>query len=94
MRPQTRHFTERSLIFNHFEALFSSFDDFVKKNCIATWKSMDAELFSRKWYLPGALFLDAPYQLKDAIELGKFVFGPLRSLGTLSAVLYHQNYSE
>ena len=62
-----------------------------KKYSVACCKSMDAEIFSKKLYLPGALFRAAPYQLKDAFTLGKFIFGPSYSLGTRCSVLYHQN---
>jgi hypothetical protein len=77
-----------------FKAHFYSFDEFVKIHCASSWKSMVAVIFSRKWYLPGAFFRNAPYQLKDAVALGTFVFSPSASLGTHSAISYHTNYAE
>ena len=94
MRPQTRHYIERTIIFERFKDYFSSHDDFMKKDGVPMWKLLGAEIYSRKWYLPGALFSSAPYQLKDAIAFGNFVFSPPRALGTRSAVLYSQNYPE
>ena len=77
MMPQTRHYTDRTIIFEENEEHFSWFEDFTKQHKTASWKSMDAEFFSKKWYLPGTLFRAAPYQLKDAFALGKFVFGSM-----------------
>ena len=94
MRPQSRHYTDRALIFERFKEHLSSFDDFMKVHCVSSWKLMDAVFFSKKWYLPGSFFRNAPCQLKDAVALGTFVFSPSASLGTRSAILYHANYAE
>ena len=77
-----------------FKAHFNYFDEFVKIHSASSWKSMDAVIFSTKWYLPGAFFRNALYQLKDAVALGTFVFSPSASLRTHSAILYHTNYAE
>ena len=92
MRPCTRHFVRTDLIFNAFRLNFTDYVEFATINGNAIWKSMGGVIFSKKMYLPGAFHLDAPYQLKDAVALGSFVFGPSRVLGTRSAVLFHYNY--
>ncbi len=70
------------------------FEEFMKLNNVPAWKSMGAEIFSRKWYVPGAQFGATPYQLKDAVSLGALAFSPLNSLATRSAMLLHFNHRE
>ena len=94
MIPQTRHYTDRSIIFDHFKDLFYDFEEFVKLNIVPAWKSMGAEIFSREWYVPGAQFGAAPYQLKDAVSLGALAFSSSNSLATRSAMLFHFNHRE
>jgi hypothetical protein len=94
MIPQTRHYTNRTKIFAEFESFFEDFNEFVKLNPVSELKLMKAEIFSRKWYLPGAQFWAAPYQLKDAVSLGALALSPSNSLGTRSAMLFHFNHKE
>ena len=90
MVPQTRHYTECSRIFEHFEEHFTSVEEFGKNK----WQTLGAEKFSKKWFVPGAQFGATPYQLKDAVALGALVFSPLNTLGTRAAVMFHFNYTE
>ena len=53
-----------------------------------------AEFFSKKWFVPGALFSAHPYQLKDAVALFGFVLKSSNSLATRSTILFHYNYRE
>ena len=64
MMPQTRHYVDRRLIFDNFEDMFEDYDDFTKIYDVNCWKSIGAEFFSKKWFVPGALFSAHPYQLK------------------------------
>ena len=90
MRPQTRHYVYADLIYDEFKQYYVTFDEFMK----LVRKSTGCELFSRKWYMPGSQFWEAPYQLKDATALCNVAFRAERSLGTLAAILFHTNYSE
>ena len=94
MPPQTRHYVDRRLIFNRFKALFKDHAEFTRIYDVSSWKSHGAELFSRKWFVPGALFSARSYQLKDAVSLSGFLLNSSNSLATHSAVLYHCNYRE
>ena len=90
MRPQTRHYISRDLIFDHFKPNLLNKEEFIK----IMGKETDFEKFSKKWFIPGVLFAASPYQLKDAVAIFNIVFSPERSLGTLSAILYHTNHIE
>ena len=94
MIPQTRHYVDRRLIFDKVEVIIEDYDAFTRIYDINCWKSIGAELFSRKWFVPGALFSAHPYQLKDAISLLGFALSNSNSLATRSAILYHCNYAE
>ena len=48
MMPQTRHYVDRRLIFDKFEDMFEDYYDFTKIYHVNCWKSIEAELFSRK----------------------------------------------
>jgi hypothetical protein len=54
MMPQTRHYVDRRLNFDKFDDMFFYYDDFTKIHDFNCWKSIGAELFSRKWFVPGA----------------------------------------
>ena len=90
MTPRTRHYVLVDLLYEQFQQHFCSFGEFMK----LVRKSLGCELFSRKYYIPGSLFWEAPYQLKDAHYLCKVAFRPESSLGTLAAILFHGNHSE
>ena len=94
MMPQTRHYVDRRLIFDKFEDMFEDYDDFTKTFDVNGWKSIGAELFSRKWFVPGALFSAHRYQLKDAMSLLGFLLSSSNSLATRSAILYHFNFGK
>ena len=94
MMPQTRHYVDRRLIFDNFEDMFEDYDDFTKIYDVNCWKSIGAEFFSKKWFVPGALFSAHPYQLKDAVALFVFVLNGSNSLATRSTILFHYNYRE
>jgi hypothetical protein len=89
-RPQTRHYVLADLVYAKFQQHFSSFGEFMK----LVRKSPGCEHFSKKYYIPGSLFWEAPYQLKDAHYLCKVVFRPESSLGTLAAIMFHANHNE
>ena len=72
MMPQTRHYVDRRLIFDKFKDICEDNDDFTKIYDVNCWKSIGAEFFSKKWFVPGALFSAHPYQLKDAVTLVGF----------------------
>ena len=92
MMPQTRHYVDRRLIFNKFVDIFEDYDDFTKTCDVNCWKSIGAEVFSRKWFVPGAFFSTHPYQLKDAMSLLGFALSSSNLLATRSAILYHFNF--
>jgi hypothetical protein len=88
MSPQTRHNVDRRLIFNRFKALFKDHAEFTRIYDVSSWKSHGAELFSRKWFVPGALFSARPYQLKDVVALFGFVLSSSNLLETRSAIYF------
>ena len=94
MTPQSRHDVERSLIFDHFKVHFNNLDGFAKLYGLHCCESFGAELFSKKWFVPGAFFPANPYQLKDAVSLSGLLLDSSNLLATRSAVLYHCNYGE
>jgi len=94
MLPQTRHYVNLSLVFAKFQILFKDHAEFTKTYDVSSWKSIGAELFSRKWFVPGALFSSRPYQLKDAVALFGFVLNSSNLLATRSTILFHCNYWE
>jgi hypothetical protein len=63
MMPQTRHYVDRRLIFNKFEDMFKGHAEFTRVNTISSWKSLGAQLFSRNWFVSGALFSAHPHQV-------------------------------
>ena len=67
MLPQTHLNVNLSLFFVKFQVLFKDHAGFTKTYDVPSWKSLGAELFTRKWFVPGALFSARPYQLKDAV---------------------------
>ena len=68
--PQTHHNVNlRLFFFVKFQVLFKDHAGFTKTYDVPSWKSLGAELFSRKWFVLGALFSARPYQLKDAVAL-------------------------
>ena len=76
MRPKNRHYTDRDKIFEESQAHFSTFDEFTEQSSVASWKAMGAENFSKKCYVPGALFRDAHYRLIDAVGRWPYIFAP------------------
>jgi len=94
MMPQTRHYSERNLIFENFKDHFKDNNEFTKIYGRHSCESIGAEYFSKKWFVPGAFFSQHPYQLKDAVSLFGFVLSAVNSLATRSAILYHCNYRE
>ena len=56
MMPQTRHYVDQRLIFENFKDLFKHYDDFTIICDASSWKSIGAEFFSKKWFVPGFLF--------------------------------------
>ena len=94
MMPQTRHYVDRCLIFDKFDDMFKDYDDFTRICDVNFWKSIGAEFFSKKWFVPGAFFSAHPYQLKDAMSLMGFALSTTNSLTTRSAILYHSNFGE
>ena len=94
MMPQTRHYVDRRLFFDNFGDMFEDYDDFTKTCDVNSWKSIGAELFSRKWFVPGAIFSAHRYQLKDAMSLSGFVLSTSNLLSTRSAILYRCNFGE
>ena len=94
MTPQSRHYVERSLIFDHFKVHFNNLGEFTKLNGLHCCESLGAELFSKKWFVPDAFFPANPYQLKDAVSLSGLLLTVFNLLATRSAVLYHCNYGE
>lgn len=92
MIPLTRHYTELSLIFGQFKAHFTNYEEFIKTFPPALWIAKGAEKFSKKWFVPGTKYNTDPYQLKDAIALGKFVQQPERILSTRAALMFHCDY--
>ena len=69
MLPQTRHYVNLSLVFAKFQILFKDHAEFTKTYDVSSWKSIGAELFSRKWFVPGALFSSRPHQLSWKMQL-------------------------
>jgi hypothetical protein len=63
MMPQTRHYVDRRLFFVKLEDMFEDYDDFARSCDVNCWKSIGAELFSRKLFVPGALFSAHPHQV-------------------------------
>ena len=63
MMPQTRHYVDRRLIFNKFEDMFKDYDDFTRICDVNCLKSIGADFFSKKWFVPGALFSAHRYQV-------------------------------
>jgi hypothetical protein len=94
MIPQTRNYVDRRLIFEKFEDMFEDYDDFTRIYDVNCWKSIGAEFFSKKWFVPGAFFSTHRYQLKDAMSLLGFALSDSNSLATRSAILYHFNFGE
>jgi hypothetical protein len=92
MIPQTRHYVDRLLIFNIFEDMFKDYDDFTRICDVNCWKSIEAEFFSKKWFVPGALNSAYPYQLKDAVSSFMFILNINNLLATRAAILYHLKY--
>ena len=92
--PQSRHYVDRRLIFDRFEIHFKDYAEFTRIYDVSSWKALGAELFSRKWFVPGTLFSARSYQLKDSVALFGFVLNSSNSLATRSAILFHCNYVE
>jgi len=94
MMPQTRHYIESGQIFVNFKEHFQNYHEFTKLNGLHCCDSIGAEFFSKKWFVPGALFSAHPYQLKDAMSLLGFALNSSNLLATRSAILFHCNYGE
>ena len=94
MLPQTRHYVNLSLAFVKLRVLFKDHAEFTKTYDVSSWKSLGAELFSRKLFVPGALFSGRPYQLKDAVALFGFVLNSSNLLATRQEILFHYKYGE
>ena len=94
MMPQTRHYIERGQIFANFKEHFKDNNEFTKLDGLHCCESIGAEVFSKKWFVPGAFFSTHPYQLKDAISLLGFALISSNSLATRLAILYHFNFVE
>jgi hypothetical protein len=93
MMPQTHHYVDRWLILYKFEDMLKDNNDFTRIYDVNCWKSIGAEFFSKKWFVPGALFSAHPYQLKDAVALFGFVLNGSNSLATRSTIFFHYNYT-
>ena len=94
LMPQTRHYIESGQIFVNFKEHFQDYQGFTKLYGLHCCDSIGAEFFSKKWFVPGALFSAHPYQLKDAMSLLGFALNSSNLLATRSVILFHCNYGE
>ena len=67
MMPQTRHYSERNLIFENFKDHFKDNNEFIKMYGRVVVNRLELSFFSKKWFVSGAFFSKHPYQLKDAV---------------------------
>ena len=63
MMPQTRHYVDSRLVFDVFKVIFKDHAGFTRVYDVSSWKSVGAQLFSRNWFVPGALFSAHPHQV-------------------------------
>ncbi len=77
-----------------YEAHFNGLTEFQHLFGSSFWKSLGAEIYNRKCYVPGALYGATPYALNDAAKLCAFALHTSRTDATRAAVLYHFNYPE
>ena len=69
MMPQTRHNVERGLIYENYKIYFKDFDEFTRICDVNCCDSIGAEFFSKKWFVPGALFSAHPHQVKGTASM-------------------------
>ena len=94
MIPQTRHYVNRAVIFEHFGQYFSSWKNFLSFAPSSTWERYGAETFRNIVWVAGATHASSPYPMREAVGLCNFVLGKTRLQATSSAVLYHECHKE
>ena len=108
MIPQTRHYVDRAVIYDHFKEHFQDKADFMKSVTSTMWNAHGSEIFSNITWVAGSSFgslgrasgrwvepLRLTLRDEDAVALCNFLFpGRIRALATRSVILYHMCHSE
>ena len=95
MIPQTRHYVDRAVIYDHFKEHFQDKADFMKSITSTMWNAHGSEVFRRITWVAGSSHYASPYAMKDAVALCNFLFlDRTRALATRSVILYHMCHSE
>ena len=94
MIPQTRHYVNRAVIFEHFGQYFPSWKNFLTFAPSSTRELYGAENFRSIVMVAGATHASSPYSMREAVGLCNFVLGRTRIHSTSSAVLYHECHKE
>ena len=95
MIPQTRHYVDRAVIYDHFKEHFQDKADFMKSITSTMWNAHGSEIFSNITWVAGSSHYASPYAMKDAVALCNFLFlDRMRALATRSVILYHMCHSE